>query len=240
MIDLCIRSIAIKDDLTCICLVVSACDANADIVFVLDSSSSVGPPDFQKTLDFLVGMLRDANINGGNIRVGAISFSTDVHIHFYLNDHRKKKDVFKSIRAIPYILGSTNTADALQTLRTEMFNPANGDRPGVPNVAVIITDGVSNLNSERTIQEAMLTHSVGIHVFVIGIGLTGDTVELQALSTVPVEDNRFLLESFDELDEIKRAVFTQLCESKKDSWATFLFNYFTKISEHALQHPLVY
>ena len=50
-----------------------------------------------------------------------------------------------------------------------MFNVANGDRIGVPNVAVLITDGVSNLNSERTIPEAIRAHARDIHVFAIGM-----------------------------------------------------------------------
>ena len=63
-----------------------------------------------------------------------------------------------------------------------MFNTANGDRPGVPNVVIFITDGVSNLNSERTIPETLLTHAAGIHVFVVGIGLTGETLEIKVRS----------------------------------------------------------
>ena len=49
----------------------------------------------------------------------------------------------------------------------------------MPNFAIIITDGISNLNSERTIPEAILTHAAGVHVYVIGIGLTGETLEIK-------------------------------------------------------------
>ena len=49
----------------------------------------------------------------------------------------------------------------------------------IPNFAIIITDGISNLNSERTIPEAILTHAAGIHIYVIGIGLTGETLEIK-------------------------------------------------------------
>ena len=44
------------------------------MVFLLDSSSSVGRPNFHDMLDFVVGVLRDADIDDGQIRVGAMTF----------------------------------------------------------------------------------------------------------------------------------------------------------------------
>ncbi len=190
------------------------CNAKADIVFILDSSSSVGPQNFRKVLDFVTGILHSADIDGGSVRAGVMTFSTDVFINFFLSAYRTKRETFRAIRNIPYIYGSTNTADGLHTLRTELFNPANGDRVGVPNVAIVITDGISNLNSERTIPEALQTHAAGIHIFVIGIGLTGDQPEIRALATPPAENNRFLVNSFDELKSIRRSVFSTVCESE--------------------------
>ena len=44
------------------------------MVFLLDSSSSVGRPNFHDMLDFVVGVLRDADIDDGQIRIGAMTF----------------------------------------------------------------------------------------------------------------------------------------------------------------------
>lgn len=81
-------------------------------------------------------------------------YSTEVEIQFYLNQFKTKADVFNAIDEIPYIYGSTNTADALQTMHNVMFTDRNGDRVGVPNTGIVITDGVSNINARRTITEA--------------------------------------------------------------------------------------
>ena len=43
----------------------------------------------------------------------------------------------------------------MKLLRTEMFTPFNGDRQDVPNFAVVITDGESNINEEETLPEAI-------------------------------------------------------------------------------------
>ena len=84
-------------------------------------------------------------------------FSTNPQIEFHLNEFSTKADVFAAIDNIPYIYGSTNTADALEMMWSQMYTARNGDRPGIPNTCVIITDGVSVLNQERTIPEARVS-----------------------------------------------------------------------------------
>ena len=186
------------------------------MVFVLDTSSSVSEENFVKVKRFMTGMLERAEmIDNGDLRVAAMSYSTHVSVHFYLGEtHQNQDDLFQAIRSIPYMPGSTNTADALMTLTNEMFSRANGDRAGVPNLAIVITDGVSNLNSERTIPEAVRARAHGIHIFVVGIGLTGTSPEINSIASKPVEENRFLVKTFDELQYIRTQVYTRLCESK--------------------------
>ena len=69
-----------------------------------------------------------------------------VEIQFNLNTFNNKAELFAAVDAIPYIYGSTNTADGIMTMRN-MFNANDGDRDGVPNIGIVVTDGVSNINS---------------------------------------------------------------------------------------------
>ena len=50
--------------------------------------------------------------------------------------------------------GRTNTQDALRLVREQIFVERNGDRNGVPNKLVVVTDGGSNVRSENTVVEA--------------------------------------------------------------------------------------
>ena len=50
------------------------CDASADITFILDASSSVGIPNYARALEFIIGVLADADIDGGKVRVALASF----------------------------------------------------------------------------------------------------------------------------------------------------------------------
>ena len=191
----------------------AACDAPVDLAFVLDSSSSVGLEDFRKMLNFVVSVLAHADIDSGALRLAVMTFSSEPKVIFHLNRFRHKSAALDAIRNIPYIKGSANLADALRTLRTEVYNSANGDRLEVPNVALIFTDGISNLNSERTIPEAVSTHASGVHLFVLGVGMNADFPEIHAVATPPPEDNLYLSDSFDDLGRIRSSMFAKICES---------------------------
>ena len=140
---------------------VACVDTKVDLVFVLDASTSVTENNFLVMKDFIKDFLFIADVDSGNARVGIIIYSTEDHVQFNLNTYQNKVALFEAIDYIPYRYGSTNTADALNTMRTQMFTAANGDRPGVPNVAIVITDGVSNINSRRTIPEAEQARAEG-------------------------------------------------------------------------------
>lgn len=148
---------------------VTECNSKADIAFLVDSSSSVNRENFQKVLSFIADLLEDADIDRKReIRVGLITYSSDVTINFNLGQHKRKRDLINETVNAPYTEGSTNTADAILAMRTEVFNTKNGDRKRIPNVAVVVTDGISNLNSDRTVTEAIRAQAAGIHIFAIG------------------------------------------------------------------------
>lgn len=187
--------------------------AKVDIVIILDSSTSVGTANYEKMKGFCKDFIKNADLDSGNVRVGIISYSTAVEEEFYLNSYSTTADVMDAIDKIPYRYGSTNTADSLKVMRTKMFSAAQGDRPDVPNICLILTDGVSNINSRRTIPEAELARNEGIHIYAIGIGLQ-DTRELDGIATPPKEENSFNVQSFDELSVLSERVFEAFCPGK--------------------------
>ena len=52
-------------------------------------------------------------------------------------------------------------------MMSEQFNVANGDRPDVQNIAIVITDGESTVDKYRTVTDAEAAHSAGIKVELI-------------------------------------------------------------------------
>ena len=190
-------------------LSISEChQVDIDLVFVLDASGSVTSKNFEKVKTFTKDILSSADIDNGNVRVGVNVFSSGNKVAFNLNTFDNKNDVFSAIDAIHYTGGGTYTPGALKTVRTEMFTAANGDRASVNNIAIVVTDGVSNGNPIKSADEA---RSEGIHIFVIGIGSKLDTDQLNGMANKPAEKNMFLINDFSALDAIKEQVFQAVC-----------------------------
>ena len=101
---------------------VSGCNiAGVDLVFVLDSSGSIGATNFNSMRNFVTTVVNALNIGQNRSQVGVIVFSDVVRIQFHLNTYSNKASLLSAISSIPYIGSRTNTADALYTLINEGF-----------------------------------------------------------------------------------------------------------------------
>lgn len=169
---------------------------------MVDSSGSVGRDNFAKVLNFVLSVVHEMSVSFNSTRVGLITFSTRAYVIFYLDKYGTFEQLRRGMLSTPYRYGDTYTADALRLLRDDLFTPYRGDRPDVPNYAVVITDGVSNIRNWRTIAEAHRDQDEGIHIFSIGIGLT-NLNEIYSISSEPSTKNTFLVSSFDQLADIK-------------------------------------
>ncbi|XP_062585272.1 cartilage matrix protein-like isoform X2 [Saccostrea cucullata] len=189
------------------------CFPKMDLVFILDSSTSIGYDYFNKMTAFVKKFLQAANIVCGETRVGLMSYSTRVTIEFQLNTYDTKTELIDAVDKIPWRYGSTNTADALKTMHEEMFSYANGDRPGVQNICIIMTDGVSNINNGRTIPEAEKARKKGIHIYAIGIALK-DLWEVNDFASQPGCLNAFVVDIFDDLEDLDKKIFKSYCSGQ--------------------------
>jgi Mg-chelatase subunit ChlD len=185
--------------------------SNADVVFLLDTSSSVTAPNFRKMLSVTKLFVREANIDTGSVRIGLAIFSDDTNVKFHLDTFTIKTDILRAIENIYYTHGSTNIFDALKTMRTKMFRRSMGDRPNVKNYAVLITDGVSDLNARKVAREARKVRASGIHMYTIGIGLS-DTTEILSIASEPASENSYAVSNFDQLGAIPEQMFKGKCK----------------------------
>lgn len=94
-----------------------------------------------------------------------------------------------------------------------MFNAANGDRPGVPNIGIIITDGQSN-SPDQTRDQAQQVRNAGITLFSVGIGRGVSIPELNAMATDPDSTHVFTVDDFSKLSQIKALFQQQTCDGK--------------------------
>ena len=114
--------------------------------------------------------------------MGIVSFSDDASLQIRLDQYKHKEDLMQAIKGLPYLRGRTHTASALRLTREELFSTSNGDRTDVADLAILISDGYSNINPEQTIPEAILAREAGIDIIVASIENDVGNLELRGNS----------------------------------------------------------
>lgn len=180
-----------------------------DIVFVVDSSTSVGPANFETMLNAIKSFVNDIDLEEGKIQVGLLTYNTEAYVIFHLNKYETKSDILRAIDDVEYRIGSTNTADAIKMARTRMFTRRHGAREDANYVMIVITDGISNINYERVLPESELARSEGIVTLAVGVGVDR-TKELDVIAGTP--EKRLVIERFDQLQEKLKSLFTSFCD----------------------------
>ncbi|XP_059162207.1 uncharacterized protein LOC131945194 [Physella acuta] len=181
----------------------------ADIILVMDSSSSIGYSNYQKQLTFAANLTDNYNIGESAVKFGAISYGTEIVKIFDLKDHQNHAAIRQSLLGSQYLSSSTNTAGALQKIVTDnMFGPASGGRNNVTKVVITMTDGESN-NVAQTKAEAQQLKAKGYKMISIGIGSQVNHDELTTLATSTNE--MFLSPGYDVLHMLNEDILTRSC-----------------------------
>jgi uncharacterized protein YegL len=168
--------------------------------------------DVINLVDFIKHLINLADVDTNSVQVALSVFTHDVLNYFFLNTYQTRTEMINYIQSTSFPQGGTNTGAALQNLYTTVFKTNKGDRLDAPNIAVIITDGKSNNNTDTVIQSAKLKES-SVHVIVIGVALT-DTYELNQMASEPTSENVFNVADFSELfslEDIIKEKFIEDC-----------------------------
>lgn len=72
----------------------------ADIVFVIDESSSIWPVHFVKLRQFIGNLTDSFDIGLNQTRIAAVTFSDKVTHRFSLDDYKNEEDVRKAVKRI--------------------------------------------------------------------------------------------------------------------------------------------
>ncbi|XP_045156316.2 matrilin-2-like [Mercenaria mercenaria] len=185
---------------------------NADIVFIVDSSGSIGTENFQKMKVFLQNLVNGLDIDQDLARVGLLVFNDKMRWEFKIGDLNNKLDVLKAIQRIQYVVGGTLTSDALEKVRLEGFT---ANRTGVPMIAVVVTDGLSRYPPLTRFQASLLRKE-NVLVYAIGVGNSTNQNEIYNMASIPEEKYMYEFSSFDNLDanNVSLAVNYVKCKEK--------------------------
>lgn len=182
------------------------CKIKSDIIFVLDTSGSVGFFHFQEVLNFTIAFVEQLDIGPDANQVAVILFGTIGYPIFNLSDYTDKESLLEAISNIRYMGGSTNTADGL-CLMLEGFSEENGARLSQDDVfrlAIVMTDGGSNgvakscYNGSTTLEVAEKVHNFSHPLLVFSIGVTNSVNEEELEAIASKEEYITYLRDFNE------------------------------------------
>ncbi|XP_054093240.2 collagen alpha-1(XXVIII) chain isoform X7 [Callithrix jacchus] len=185
-----------------------------ELVFVIDSSESVGPENFQIIKNFVKIMADRVALDLATARIGVINYSHKVEKVANLKQFSSKDDFKLAVDNMQYLGEGTYTATALQAAN-DMFKDA---RPGVKKVALVITDGQTDSRDKEKLTEVVKNVSdTNVEIFVIGVVKKNDPnfeifhKEMNLIATDPEHvyqfDDFFTLQ-----DTLKQKLFQKICE----------------------------
>ena len=203
-------------------VVIVGCENSlVDLVFVLDSSGSIrdsNPADgsydnWSLLLQFVVNVINRLSVGPTATQVGVVKFANIGENEFYLNTYDNKQSIIDRVQTISYVGANTNTSGGLYIMRTQQFTQANGDRPNVQNIGIVVTDGESTFDKEKTVPEAEAARAQGIRVYSVGITSAVNEVELRSMASMPQElDKQYWTSSdFQVLNGIVDTLVAETC-----------------------------
>uniref|UniRef100_A0A8C5F6H0 VWFA domain-containing protein n=1 Tax=Gadus morhua TaxID=8049 RepID=A0A8C5F6H0_GADMO len=194
----------------------------ADIVFLLDGSSSISPESFKEMLLFLQKFIQNLDVGADKVRVGVAQYSDEPYKEFLLKDHMDEALLLDQVSKIEHRKGGTFTGQAITFLQQTFFTPEGGSRAaegvGVPQIAVVITDGGS---SDDVIEPARQLRQKGVIVFAIDIGRSNST-NLHEIANRPHERFLFSINSYQALQQLLDRLLQILCVTVEDQRAALV------------------
>jgi len=192
-----------------------ACQTKVDVGFILDSSGSL-KNDYDTEKNFLKALAASFGVSDDGARAGVVTFSYNSEHSIKLNDHTSFTTFNDAVDGIP-LMGSTTRIDkALRLSQKELFSIANGARPGVRKILILLTDGSQTADADAE-DPSVIANEIrkrGIKLLVIGIGGGVNQAELLKLGGNKAE-NVFSAASFDDLitDSFIESVTQTSCDA---------------------------
>ncbi|XP_077981971.1 sushi, von Willebrand factor type A, EGF and pentraxin domain-containing protein 1-like [Glandiceps talaboti] len=175
-----------------------------ELVFLVDSSSSVGFENFMNELKFVKKLLADFTVATWATRVAVVTFSSKHRVKVRIDHISKPNNTLHKcsllndeMPTITYDGGGTYTKGAFLAAERVL----NSARKNSTQAVFLITDGYSNSGDPRPVAERLRKR--GVIVFTFGIH-NGNVRELNAMASEPKTEHFYILDSFEEFEALAR------------------------------------
>ncbi|XP_052382899.1 collagen alpha-1(VII) chain isoform X4 [Oncorhynchus keta] len=188
----------------------------ADIVFLIDGSSSIGRANFLQVKGFMAGIIKPftSSVGQSGIRFGAVQYSDTSRVEFTFTTYLNGTELVSAVENLNYKGGNTRTGAGLKFVADNFFNPTS--IRNVSKVCILITDGKSQDSVSDTAQKL---RSLGVEMFAVGIK-SADQTELALIATPPQRDYTFFVGDFKLLNTLLSLVGPRVCSSSGGVYAS--------------------
>ncbi|XP_058853711.1 cartilage matrix protein-like [Acipenser ruthenus] len=183
-----------------------------DLVFILDSSRSVRPSEYEQVKVFVSKVIESLTVGPNATRVGVVNYASQVKNEVSLKTHRNKAALLKAVSKIEPLSTGTMTGLAIQFAINVAFSEGEGARvrsPDVSKVAIIVTDGRPQDNVKDVSARA---REAGIEMFAIGVGRV-DMHTLRQIASEPLEEHTDYVESYSFIEKLALKFQEAFCMS---------------------------
>uniref|UniRef100_A0AAV2JG06 ribonuclease H n=1 Tax=Knipowitschia caucasica TaxID=637954 RepID=A0AAV2JG06_KNICA len=181
-----------------------------DLVFVIDSSRSVRPSDFEKAKQFLQDMVETMEIGSDSTRVGLVNYASTVKIEFLLKTYSDKTALKTALSRVEPLASGTMTGKAIKTTMDQAFTAEAGARMSskdIAKIAIIVTDG----HPQDSVEEvSAAARASGIEIFAVGVG-RADLTSLRLMASPPHDDHVFYSETYGVIEKLMSKFSETLC-----------------------------
>ncbi|NWI86648.1 MATN3 protein, partial [Pitta sordida] len=185
-----------------------------DLVFIVDSSRSVRPEEFEKVKTFLSEMIDTLDVGERTTRVAVMNYASAVKVEFPLRTYFDKASLKEAISHIQPLSAGTMTGLAIQTAMDQVFTEEMGARPAtfnIPKVAVIVTDGRPQDQVEGVAASA---RTAGIEIYAVGVG-QADMQSLRVMASEPLDEHVFYVETYGVIEKLTAKFRDAFCADSK-------------------------
>ncbi|KFW65890.1 Cartilage matrix protein, partial [Pygoscelis adeliae] len=181
-----------------------------DLVFVIDSSRSVRPHEFEKVKVFMSRVIEGLDVGPNSTRVGVINYASAVKNEFSLKTYQNKAGLLQAVQRIEPLSTGTMTGLAIQFAISRAFSDSEGARVRSPNfnkVAIVVTDG----RPQDGVQDVSArARAAGIEIFAIGVGRV-DMHTLRQIASEPLDDHVDYVESYSVIEKLTHKFQEAFC-----------------------------
>ncbi|KAI8496669.1 carbohydrate binding [Branchiostoma belcheri] len=179
--------------------------AGLDLVFALDTSSSIDTVDFNRAIQFTRSIINEFGVTNreGGTQVALVTFGSEAQLEWNLGQLDSKRQVFRQLRQLQPEGGGTALTAALQTVLNDVL-PVS--RPGAKRALFIITDGKSNVGASPGVFARRLREEEAFEVFAVGVGANIDKNELNSVASQPFTSHVFLINDFSNFDTLVNTI----------------------------------